>query len=461
MAMAPLSIAFGMVVLCIGCHGTRPGQRLAAWSSGKAAWKSARKELGDQELWDKPNSCDPRVLRSSAPLTVLFGLSTIWDRMQHRREADGVADKPLEVHVLGAAYPFEGRSDWSLLAAQRPPEVPKVRVSLVLGTPFQSDNVPPLHNQPNSFLGLRNDTAAGRWSDKRSEIICEGGGQWGTESLDKNWSKADLCRDHGNGLEVVCIEKYYQDVRDQLPKPDIAVMFSPGFPQLARRTWDDVLVRLLNNKVPALISDVTVMPSWGYKLSVPAFGKQPIIPGARWNPKESKNIGEDWQTWLAMKKYGAYRAKARRGPFPILHKEDGQILAKNAVVQIYHGYKPSRKPVQLPSADDIAKYHQLFQTANWESLGNDRCPVSELKKALAFPTSKPFDDAVREMYIGDYQQTAKRHNAHSPFKEKELAILSKYGLLQGKADNVAKRKIKRWRLKAWLFIFKNLGCENY
>ena len=32
---------------------------------------------------------------------------------------------------------------------------------------------------------------------------------------DKIFKKEDLCRDHGNGLEVVCVEEYYQEATTQ------------------------------------------------------------------------------------------------------------------------------------------------------------------------------------------------------------------------------------------------------
>merc|ERR1719262_665460 len=93
-----------IAVLCASISGAPVHNAGRTWSAGRASWQAA----WDHELWDQPNACDPTVLQSSAPLTVLFGLSSIWERIRQRREAGGLTEKPLEVHVLGASYPFEG-----------------------------------------------------------------------------------------------------------------------------------------------------------------------------------------------------------------------------------------------------------------------------------------------------------------------------------------------------------------
>merc|ERR1719502_1495687 len=274
--------------------------------------------------------------------------------------------------------------------------------------------------------------------------------------VDQGWKKKDICKDHGNGLEVVCIEKFYQDVRADLAPPDMAVMFSPGFPQLGRRSWDSVLINLLSDKVPLMLSDVitTRGKSWGYNLSIPEFGKKPVPPGGKWDP--SKDIGEDWQTWIAMKKFGAQRLVARRGPFPILHFEDGGVLAKNAVIQVYAGYKPNRKPTPPLSEDVVKKYNEAFKKVNWDKVGNDDCPAGELKRIFKFPTSRAFDHAVRALYLNDFKEDARKRRAR--LNQKQIARLQGLGLI---ASDPPLKKPKRWNLKAWTFILKTLGCQNY
>jgi len=440
MATLPLLAKLFCITVLYTASASNPAKSVVSWTSGKDSWKAAR----SPELWDNPNACDPTALRSSASLTVLFGLSSIWDRIQRRRQEEGLVGKPLEVHVLGASYPFEGRSDWSFLAERRPADVPAVRVRLILGTPFQSDNVPPL-----ALLSRRNKISpnGGKWSKKQEEIVCEGKGHYGTADLDKQWSKEEVCRDHGNGLEIICVEKFYQDVRDELPKPDLAVMFSPGFPQLGRRSWDLVLIGLLNDKVPTMISDVIVTNSWGHKLKLSKSDS--VLPGGKWNP--SAGIGEEWDTWFTMKKYGAHKIKARRGPFPILHREDDEVFAKNAVVQIYQGYKPGAQSTQPPSKADIAKYNKLFQTVNWK--GIDHCPHN-LAHMFAFPTSRPFDRALRGMYISSLRDYA--HQKQSSLSAEQRDQLEMYGLL-GSKTKAGKRK--RWGLKGWVTVLSTLGCH--
>jgi len=433
-------------LLCIVADGA------VSWSSGKDSWEDARNDFGDRDLWDKPNACDPQVLRSSAPLSVLFGLTNIWERVHQRREAAGRLGQPLEVHVLGAAYPFEGRSDWSLLSKRRPAEVPKVRVSLILGTPFQSDNVPPMHKQPNALLQIT--PKSGKWSAHKEELICKGSGKWGTASVDQGWKKEDVCKDHGNGLEVVCVEKFYQDVRTDLAHPDLAVMFSPGFPQLGRRSWDPVLIGLLNDKVPTMLSDVIANPSWGYNLKVRQLGPKPVPPGGPWN--SAREIGEDYETSLAMKKFGAQKLLDRRGPFPILHFEDDGTLAKNAVIQVYEGYKSNRKPTPPLSQAFVEKYNAAFDKVNWSEIKGDHCDEHEMKSIFKFPTSRPFDNAVRAKYLPDLKRKALRRQAQ--FTDKQRARLVKYGLLE---SGDPKQKPKRWGLKAWVFIMQTIGCAEF
>ena len=45
----------------------------------------------------QPNYCDSRVLHGSAPLTVLFGISSFWDEIRHRRLSLAQAGAPAPV----------------------------------------------------------------------------------------------------------------------------------------------------------------------------------------------------------------------------------------------------------------------------------------------------------------------------------------------------------------------------
>merc|ERR1719473_1427632 len=103
---------------------------------------------------------------------------------------------------------------------------------------------------------------------------------------DDSFRVADLCKDHGNGLEVVCVEKYYQEVSAELPKPDLVAMFSPGFPQIARRSWDTVLQKLLQMEVPIMVGDLL----YSDKLDDVFLQKKTKVvatAGKKWAVKES------------------------------------------------------------------------------------------------------------------------------------------------------------------------------
>jgi len=380
-------------------------------------------------------------LRSSAPLTVLFTVSTFWKDLQKQRAAHGRADKPLEIHVVGASYPFEGRSDWALLANRKPAEVPGVRIVLVLGTPFQSDNVPPLEGQDNALL-QNAKPAEGRWSNRREEIICKGAGEWGTGNMDKGWSKESLCGKHGDALEVVCLEKYYKDAKASLPKPDLVTLFSPGFPQLGRRSWDPELISMLGDGVPIMVSDVMRRKSWGRRVRQ---GNATVRPGARWKV-QSNSEGEDWMTWLGMRAYGARRMAARRAPFPISHREEGLIFAKNGVVQLFQGYKTGVEPIAPPPT------HRAARDATFlKSLARRREIPDEISEWLSVPASSAYERASRDWYVGQLRQLV-RERGHSLTAE-ERATLEEYGLFE-------KRSKRRWSPRAWVSICKALHVKS-
>jgi len=430
---------------------------LPDWEHGSAAWKAARDVVEGQRsnLWDQSNACDRDVLHTSAPLTVLFSLTAFWQEVKARRANIGSTSRPLEIHVVGASYPFEGRSDWPLLSKSRPPNVPGIRVSLVLGTPFQSDNVPPMADSlENSMLQSkrkrhRKHPKGGTWSVEENQILCKGKGEWGTRELDRKWSKAQLCRKHGNGLEVFCLEEYYQDAKEKLGRPDLVVLFSPGFPQLERRSWDAELRWMLNDNVPILVSDVVTQPSWGRTVS--QSGR--LVPhGERWDVGRDGTDGSDEpeMTLSTMRIYGARTLGSFRGPFPILHFEDDEMLAKNAVVQMFRGYKPGQQPVSPPSAEDIAADEPFLESADWKALG----VWKGLENSLHTPVSAEYDTACREHYapwIGgmvkekDIASLASAERAQC----EELAICGKAGEQDGR-----QQPSRRWTAKDWILIFK-------
>jgi len=421
----------------------------ADWAQGKESWQLVRDS--DQQLWEEENSCDVRALRGSAPLTVLFGLSTFWRHVQKQRQETGSTAKPLEIHVLGAAYPFEGRSDWSLLATRRPAGVPAVRVVLVLGTPWHADNVPePEKNRGEaSLLQLASHPVAGRWSDKKEELVCKNDAE--LEELDTAWKKADFCRDHGNGLEVVCIEKYYQDASAQLPKPDVAVMFSPGFPQLARRSWDQVLRGLLDDNVVVMVGDLVNRRA--PIAEVFSHGK----PGGPWTVEERSD--EDGMTLIGMNAYGARRLGTRRSPFPILIKHGDTAIAKNSVLQVFRGRVARSTDQSLPSASTLAEDAKFVRSVDWKKLfkhERDEDIAKEYRDSLLVPTSAAYEKAMRIYYTPELRSRAQDKSASLTHEQRER--LTRLGLL-GNAD-IAPENRKRWGPRTWVFVTRTLDAMN-
>jgi len=438
-------------------------------------WKTDLLTGVDESIWERPNVCEESVLRGSAPLTTSYGIELVWDEIASRRTKSDRQLEPLEVHVLGASYPFEGRSDWSFLASQRPDDIPSVRVTLVLGTPFQSDNVPPIEGQKSGLLQVSDQTFklrgrgvarhvapdGGHWDDARSQITCDGGGSWGTGQLDGKWSKEDLCRDHGNGLEVICIEDFYQNVKANLIEPDFVAMFSPGMPQIARRSWDNVMIGLLGDSVPVMVSDVVSADTWGHKITPdgrPVSGSG-VEPGGEWDA--SISFGEDFTTALAFNAYGARRLQARRSLFPILHSEGDTTMGKNGVIQVFKGYADGRDAVLVPSAEDAAQYAERFNAVDWsDQLGMDNTlSFKEVYDALQTPTSAAFDAACKAMYYDNLRTIAKKRLAKKKLSEEQVSRLHHYGLLDPSGKKQQADHGAPWDLEAWVFLLRALGSE--
>jgi hypothetical protein len=448
------------------------GNTTLDWTRSTSTWEQASLADGDQKLWSQPNFCDGRVLRGSAPLTVLFGVSTFWDEIRHRRDtlaASGAAPpegKPLEVHVLGAAYPFEGRSDWSLLASRRPADVPKVRVVLVLGTPWHQDNVPVMEAQEfdetRSFLMQIEETRSskvrargpevGKW--KRGAIHCAQDGS--VTSTDVSFMRKDLCKDHGNGLEVVCMEKYYQDVSEELPKPDVVVMFSPGFPQIARRSWDKVLRQLLEMEVPIMVGDLLYSDAVDH-VFLQQKSKTLAKPGAKWAVQTSRF--EDGMTLRTMRAYGARKLGSFRNPFPIfITRGHDDVTAKNAVLQVFRGRLNHAKPLTLPSNKSTARRMKLIGGLDLKHFMDDEDSAEEIKSSMLIPTSKAYDKAMWKIYraqIQDFVESKiKRSEKHKrPLDPEWLEQVKLMGL-------TGKPRRKPWNLDEWMFILTDLRVAD-
>jgi len=331
--------------------------------------------------------------------------------------------------------------------------MPGVRVALVLGTPFQNDNVPPISESKISLLDStrkrHRKPKGGFWSDEDSAVFCKGKGAYGTRELDVNWNKTQLCRKHGNGLEVLCLEEYYQDAKEKLGRPDLVVLFSPGFPQLERRTWDNELRWMLNDNVPILVSDVVSRPQWGR--TVLQSGR--LVPhGGHWDVGRdgAYNSAEPEMTFSTMRVYGARTLGAFRGPFPILHAGEGQIMAKNAVLQMFQGYKPGQQPVAPLSADDIASEKSFLERADWKALGIWK----GLENALYTPVSAAYDTACQEHYA-PWIRSLMNKKPITSLSSAERAQCEELGICGNAGQQHGRHQpSRRWSAKDWILIFK-------
>lgn len=433
-------------------HGA--GEDEVDWSHGHASWLSARSS--DSALWTRPNHCDRAALDGSAPLTTLFGVTEFWHEIQERRRALGKSDgEQLEVHVLGAAYPFEGRADWSLLARRRPANMSGVRVVLVLGTPWQADNVPSMQTAKewDPDLSLVQVEVATDASAKSRSAIREPEKCFGSDG-DASFLKKDLCRKHGSGLEVVCVEKYYQDAVDELAEPDLIMMFSPGFPQLGRRSWDATLRRILAENVPIMVADL---------LQVRPDAPLRPGPGAAWdveltslpvgNSGEMLHAvaGEDAMTLLAMRGYGAHSLGARRNPFPLLIAEGSgrPVIHKNAVLQVFCGWTPTEASNDMPSAAESMHNAEVVRAARLDELS----PAGkEFEDSLLTPTSRAYDESMWRFYKDGIREVVQRYEAQKPQRSDSAytAKLENLGLY-GSA-----RRERPWSTEDWIFLLKDL-----
>lgn len=438
------------------------------WSRGASAWKQVANLHAKENLWGQPNFCDARAVHGSAPLTLLFGLSNFWDVVKKRRNHLGSGDKPLELHILGSSYPFEGRANWSLLARKRPANVPGVRVVLVLGTPWQSDNVPTMTSssewsepaQVSEKGALLQDSQSSRQVRSAKEVDPETGKvsddgvircdrQSNLREDDAKFTKEDLCRDHGNGLEVVCVEKFYQDAVDDLPKPDLVAFFSPGFPQMARATWDPVLRSLLQSNVPIMVSDL-------YSTNKHFYDGKNKLPAAGSNWELSEKEWEAGMTLMGMNAYEARRIGAKRNPFPIVIPQGGsrEVIAKNAALQVFQGRKDGAKPFDVPSAREVEARKALVEDARLEKHMEDPQNAKDIITSMTEPTSAQYFAGMWKMYKGQVKEKFQQLYAGSKFRErlshKQQRIAEDMGLTDKQDRDTP------WTFKEWMFALTEL-----
>lgn len=366
------------------------------FTSGDAAWKERLSELiarypNSFSRQRTENNYDKQTLATAAPLTVLYVLAH-----NHKRLFPHTVPNPLRVHVLGAAYPFEGRGDWELLASAMPPGV-SLEVSLVLGTPDQADGVP----------------------DVRIQEI-----------------KKQLCRTRGI-VTVKCIESYYQHVMHDIAKPHLAMMFNPGFPQVHRRTWDPTLLYLLQEKIPSAVSAQTVL-SKGWPQA-----------GEPWFSDFTEYANEDYPINATLVAYGADTWGATGSPFPIVEKNG---VIKNSVIELFqgllHGAILPTPPASIPQ-----EQIEFLNTVDWEKaeqMTNDDSLHDEMKDALMTPVSVDFVHAADEVY----SQYLRKVTESPDFQEKSEKVRRRVLALLD-----AMQRKKALTPQDWLFLKVNFYLD--
>ena len=341
---------------------------------------------------------DPVVLAATAPLTVLYILSHYSDRIF----PNGLPEL-IRVHVPGAAYPFEGRGDWSLLS-NAVPSGSKLEVSLILGTPDHNDMVPELKRSLNT---LRRET----------------------------------CRTHGN-VSVLCFEKYYQQVAGELPTPHLVVMFNPGFPQIARRSWDATLLMLLKQRVPCAVS--TQMTSH----------KGTPVGGEPWSTNFTEEADEEFPVHATLKAFGADIWGTTGSPFPIVSRDMGRVLGralKNGAIEIFQGLKAGK---QLPKAGSARSPAELLFLKNfdWKDFAQETTlDGDEVREGLETPVSDAWEVATDDTYIKVLEQKQRRGD----FEDLSQAVRKKIAHAMK-----LMRQHEPLPAKAWLFLAKHTEIEE-
>jgi hypothetical protein len=377
------------------------------FTKGDAAWQERLAEL----VRRRPNVFSKKhmqtnenavALATAAPLTTLYALARNHDRLSP-------VPKTLRVHVLGAAYSFEGRGDWRLLGEAMPPGV-SLEVSLVLGTPREADGVPEM---------------------ERIRLF-----------------KRRVCREHG-ATKVRCIESYYQDVMEELERPHLAIMFNPGFPQVHRRTWDKALLFLLRERIPTAVSaQVTDDKGW------PDAGRP-------WDSSFYDYANEDFPINETLEAYGADVWSTTGSPFFIVVEEsEGLKFIKNGVIEIFQGLREGAKlpppPAPLPPED--VKFLREFDWRRAERVTDDDSLHNEMRSALMTPVSDAFVRAADTVYLRylrdviDFRRKEARHGFR--LRGRRRQNLEKLEALMERM-----RRMERLGARDWVFIKTSLDLD--
>lgn len=290
--------------------------------------------------------------------------------------------------------------------------------------------------------------------------------------LTEKFDSKEVCRRFGSGLEVVCVEGLYQAQSASLPEPDLVVTFHPGFPTVSRRSWDSVLLNVLDKGIPLMVVDM-----------VEALDKEEDFAGAQtWNTifKQGSTTGiavaagdtwvaqhgfEDEDSAITLNHYGARSLGMWRNPFPVLlgqgsglesHNKSMKVetAAKSIVVQAYRGRVGGRKPESAPK---LTKDEEtVLRRTKWAKIKDGY----EMKEWLKIPVSNAFARASRDVHIARILKTPELLQKESLDAE----VLQRAETLGFKEGSTRKGHVDEhdpgWTVDDWIFLFRDVKLAD-
>eukprot|EP00747_Dinoflagellata_sp_TGD_P129895 gnl/TRDRNA2_/TRDRNA2_174758_c2_seq3.p1 gnl/TRDRNA2_/TRDRNA2_174758_c2~~gnl/TRDRNA2_/TRDRNA2_174758_c2_seq3.p1 ORF type:complete len:438 (-),score=34.55 gnl/TRDRNA2_/TRDRNA2_174758_c2_seq3:75-1388(-) len=362
------------------------------WSENKRrpVWQTLRLNMAKQmdrfETGDALVSSLPVV-----PATLVYLLSEYEDSILKPSNRSARNDSgELNIHLIGASYLFEGLSDWKVLASTLPPYIRKVRVDLILGTPFQEDG------PPTDAKGHRVEHEVGSEGQHQVPLLHPPVSlpQIGQEPYTAEGLRNMSCRtftfpDFASAvIDVKCQEHLYQDVWNSIPKADLAFMVNPGFPETFRRSYDGVLQYLLKHSIPTAVSAQTNESD----------EKRQMGTGCNGTCSETDATSKTLQMFEAQTIFTP-------SPFPYRYqcKNEAGAVLKNSVIEFFVGRKPGSSPIKI--LPPMAEGNLSGIEDNEDLLASLRLPVSRQYAAAMTWLARGFEGYRGHLRtIGDWMR---------------------------------------------------------